>query len=118
MTSSIAQDCANVSTALMSRKREKKTESAISGKNNRAAVPEMVTQSLPESKNLITQNTQEATESLDSAASCVGAIERKTQRVGIRLTLTERKALEIAAQQKRLTLSDYILRLIPKNIAA
>ncbi len=66
---------------------------------------------------LIKPNTKEASESLDSAASCVDWIERRKLKIGIRLNDTERKALEFAARERRMTLSDYVRASIlnPKN---
>ena len=91
---------------------EKDLTSAISGKNNRDDLPEMVTQSLLQSKDLITSNNKQANESPDSLALCVGRCERKKQRIGVRLTITERKSLEFSAKQKGLSLSDYARHLL------
>ncbi|HBC42041.1 MAG TPA: hypothetical protein DCZ88_09135 [Pseudanabaena sp.] len=89
-------------------------ESAFRGEQNRDDLPEMATQS----KDLITQNTKQATESLDSVASCVDLIEKKKIRIGIRVSASERRFLEIAAKAQGLSLSKYVRTLIPKNIAA
>ena len=91
-------------------------ESAISGENNRDDLPEMVTQSLLQSKDLITSNNNKASESLDSAVLCVGGIERKKQRIGVRLTIAERQALEFAAKQNNMTLSKLISQ-VAQNFA-
>lgn len=81
--------------------------------------PKMSTQSLFQSKDLTNPNKKEVTESLDSAASCVCGIEKKKQRIGVRLSLAERQALEIEASQNSMTLSHWIrTSLISKNIAA
>jgi predicted DNA binding CopG/RHH family protein len=94
-------------------------EKAFCGKNNRYPLPKMLTQSLLQSKDLITSNTKQSTESLDSADSCVCGSEKKKQRIGVRLSFSERQALEIEAKQIGLNLSTYIRRaLISKNIAA
>jgi hypothetical protein len=95
---------------------EKDLTSAISGEKNRDDLPEMVTQSLLQSKDLITSNNNKASESLDSAALCVGGIERKKQRIGVRLTITERQALEFAAKQNNMTLSNLISQ-VAQNFA-
>ena len=86
----------------------KKPEKAFCGKNNRDPLPKMVTQSLLQSKDLITSNTKQATESLDSAALCVGKFEGKKQRIGVRLSIAERQALEITAKENNMTLSNLI----------
>lgn len=83
-------------------------ESAICGENSRDNASEMVTQSLLQSKALTNPNIKHASESPDSLALCVGGIERKKQRIGVRLTITERQALEFAAKQNNMTLSNLI----------
>jgi hypothetical protein len=84
--------------------------SAISEENNRNTLPEMVTQSLIQSKDLITSNNKQATESLDSAALCVGRFEGKKQRIGVRLSIAERQALENTAKENNMTLSNLICK--------
>ena len=81
---------------------------AFCGKNNRDPLPKMVTQSLLKSKDLITSNTKQATESLDSAALCVCKFEGKKQRIGVRLSIAERQALEQTAKENNMTLSNLI----------
>lgn len=86
----------------------RKPKSAIRGESNRNTLPEMVTQSLIQSKDLITSNTHKATESLDSVALCVGRFEGKKQRIGVRLSIAERQALENTAKENNMTLSNLI----------
>jgi hypothetical protein len=100
----------------VSQESTKDLESAIRGENNRNTLSAMVTQSLPQSKALITANKKQANESLDSLALCVGGIEGKKQRVGFRLTIAERQSLEFAAKQNNMKLSNW-LRQIAQNSA-
>ena len=103
----------------MSRSAVQELEKAFCGENTRDDLPKMLTQSPLQSKELIKPNTQEDAESLDSASSCVCGSEKKKQRIGVRLSFSERQALEIEAKQIGLNLSTYIRRaLISKNIAA
>lgn len=93
-----------------------KRTSAFRGEIDRDSVPKMATHSLIQSKDFTILNTQEATESIGSAASCVSIT---GERITFRLSFAERQALEIEAKRKNITLSKYIRNtLIPKNIAA
>ena len=91
-------------------------QSAFRGENHRDTLPEMVTQSLPQSKDLINSNNKQATKSLDSVALCVCGTEGKKQRIGFRLSIAEKQSLELAARQNNMTLSNWI-RQIAQNFA-
>ena len=87
-------------------------EKASCGKNNRNPLPKMLTQPLLQSKDLlIASNTHKASESPDSLALCVGKFERKRQRIGVRLSIAERQALEITAKENNMTLSNLICQI-------
>lgn len=83
-------------------------EKAFCGKPSRDTLPKMLTQSLLQSKDLITSNTHKASESPDSLALCVGKLEGKKQRIGVRLSIAERQALEQTAKENNMTLSNLI----------
>ncbi|MEI6064143.1 MAG: hypothetical protein WCQ26_06095 [Pseudanabaena sp. ELA748] len=81
----------------------------------------MSIQSLSPDKELsITPNNKETSESHGSAVFCVDWIERRNLKIGIRINKSEREALESAAREMRMTLSDYVREsmLSHKNIAA
>lgn len=86
----------------------RKLKSAFGGETNRDDLPKMATQS----EILITANTAKASESSDLAAFAVRKNEKKKQRIGVRLTIAERKSLEFSAKQKGLSLSDYARHLL------
>lgn len=86
----------------------RKLKSAFRGETSRDDLSKMATQS----KDLITANIEKASESSDLVAFSVRKNEKKKERIGVRLTIAERKSLEVSAKQKGLSLSDYARHLL------
>ena len=104
----MTKSCANMYTTSVKPEDEKKFREPFVGKPSAIALSKMTTQSISPDKNLITPNTKETSESHGSAVFCVDWIERRKLKIGIRINESERKALESAARERRMTLSDYV----------